>query len=221
MLITPELNEFGNVELLNNFNTLSSGTLVIWQEIDNINSNDFSSELDKTKKHLSLVFHRFLEDQFAHLSISVNNDRLKAFNPFNVEHNATQEKQSETIVIDNSQIKITPYILPHHSKVSQQEWEQYSTEDGYIKSQGFYLYRAKRLLIYGTWWGMHKATDAHKLVRIKIDIPNNQDKYWGIDIKKSHAKPRADIKERLKVIINKSTEIGSRPYTGRGKKNTR
>jgi hypothetical protein len=59
---------------------------------------------------------------------------------------------------------------------------------------------------------MHKATDVHKLVRIKIDIPNNQDKYWGIDIKKSHAKPRADIKERLKVIIRKSTEIGSRTF---------
>jgi hypothetical protein len=109
-------------------------------------------------------------------------------------------------------------VLPHHSKVSSQEWERYATEDGYIKSQGFYLYRANRLLIYGTWWGMHRATDAHKLVRIKIDIPNDQDEYWGIDIKKSHAKPRADIKSRLKAIINKSTELGSRPYTGRGKK---
>jgi len=218
LLITPELDEFKEINLIDNLKQLTNGTLVIWQEIDGINSNDFSSEIDKTKKHLSLVFHHFLEDKFIPLSMSVNSDKLKAFNPFNPNHNATQEKQSETIEIFNSKIKITPFILPHHSKVSQQEWEQYSTEVGYIKSQGFYLYRAKRLLIYGTWWGMHKATDAHKLVRIKIDIPNNQDKYWGIDIKKSHAKPRADIKQRLKVIINKSTEVGSRPYTGRGKK---
>ena len=217
-LITPEIEQFKEIDLMNNFSNLTSGTLVIWQEIDSINSDDFSSEINKTKKHLSLVFHQFLEDKFNNLSISINNDRLKAFNPFNIEHPATQEKPSEVIKIDNSNIKITPYILPHHSKVSQQEWEQYSTGEGYIKSQGFYLYRARRLLIYGTWWGMHKAIDAHKLVRIKIDIPNNQDQYWGIDIKKSHAKPRSDIKNRLKTIIDKSTEIGSRPYTGRGKK---
>ena len=215
-LITPD-SDFINTPLVSEFNNLSNGTLVIWQDVDNCEQNTFPDNIDKTMKHLSLVFHRFLEDNFNSLKISFNNNELKPFNPFNIEHSATQEKPAEIIKIDNSEIKISPYILPHHSKVSQQEWEKYSTEDGYIKSQGFYLYRAKRLLIYGTWWGMHKATDAHKLVRIKIDIPNNQDKYWGIDVKKSHAKPRADIKNRLKVIIGKSTELGSRPYTGRGR----
>lgn len=218
LLITPDSNDFVNTQLMDEFKMLQHGTLVIWQEIDHYESTTFTDSLDKTIRHVSLVFHRFLEDKFKPLTINFNNNRLKPFNPFNIEHSATQEKPKEIIQIDDSKIEISPYILPHHSKVSQQEWDSYSTEDGYIKSQGFYLYRAKRLLIYGTWWGMHKATDAHKLVRIKIDIPNDQDKYWDIDIKKSHAKPRADIKSRLKTIIKKSTEIGSRPYTGRGKK---
>jgi hypothetical protein len=123
---------------------------------------------------LSLVFHRFLESEnrFKKLKILVNNNQLKPFNPFNASHSATNEKPPEKIIFFDSAIMVTPYILPHHSKVSSQEWDEYSTEDGYIKSQGFYLYRANRLLIYGTWWGLHKATDAHKLVRIKIDIPN-------------------------------------------------
>ncbi len=216
LLITPNLSDFESTPLFDEFNNVEFGTLVVWQNIDN-HEGDFSESINKVMSHLSLVFHRFLEDNFNRLKISFNRNDLTPFNPFNITHNATQEKPSEIIRICNSEIEISPYVLPHHSKVSQQEWEKYATEDGYIKSQGFYLYRAKRLLIYGTWWGMHKATDAHKLVRIKIDIPNNQDKYWGIDIKKSHAKPRADIKERLKVIINKATELGSRPYTGRGK----
>jgi hypothetical protein len=216
LLITPDLSDFKNIPLFDEFNNAETGTLVVWQNIDNYEEN-FSDSINKIILHSSLVFHRFLEDSFNRLKISFNGNNLTPFNPFNIAHSATQEKPSEIIRIDNSEIEISPYILPHHSKVSQQEWERYATEDGYIKSQGFYLYRAKRLLIYGTWWRMHKATDVHKLVRIKIDIPNNQDKYWGIDIKKSHAKPRADIKERLKVIIRKSTEIGSRPYQGRGK----
>ena len=220
LLITPDIDEFSDTPLVNTLQDLEHGTLVIWQAIDQLDYDSFSDSMDKVIKHLSLVFHRFLEDKFNRLKITFNNSDLKPFNPFNVEHNATQEKPEEVIHIHNSTITITPFILPHHSKVSQQEWDRYSTEDGYIKSQGFYLYRARRLLIYGTWWGMHKATDAHKLVRIKIDISNDQDEYWGIDIKKSHAKPRADIKNRLRAIIQKTTELGSRPYTGRGKKIT-
>jgi hypothetical protein len=182
LLITPDLSDFKNIPLFDEFNNAETGTLVVWQNIDNYEEN-FSDSINKIILHSSLVFHRFLEDSFNRLKISFNGNNLTPFNPFNIAHSATQEKPSEIIRIDNSEIEISPYILPHHSKVSQQEWERYATEDGYIKSQGFYLYRAKRLLIYGTWWRMHKATDAHKLVRIKIDIPNNQDKYWGIDIK--------------------------------------
>ncbi|SMN17289.1 FIG00715517: hypothetical protein [uncultured Candidatus Thioglobus sp.] len=218
LLITPDINDFNSTPLMEEFNNLEHGTLVVWQRIDQLQKEDFSDNTDKVMKHLSLVFHRFLETSFNRLKITFNNSDLKPFNPFNIEHSATQEKPEEVINIHNSKIIISPFVLPHHSKVSSQEWERYATEDGYIKAQGFYLYRAKRLLIYGTWWGMHRATDAHKLVRIKIDISNDQDEYWGIDIKKSHAKPRADIKSRLKAIINKSTELGSRPYTGRGKK---
>lgn len=218
LLITPDIREFKNIPLADELQKMEHGTLVVWQEIDQLEHESFTDSMDKVVKHLSLVFHRFLESKFDRLKITFNNGNIEPFNPFNVEHGATQEKPKEVIHIHDSEITITPFVLPHHSKVSQQEWERYATEDGYIKSQGFYLYRAKRLLIYGTWWGMHKATDAHKLVRIKIDISNDQDEYWGIDIKKSHAKPRADIKNRLKAIIQKSTELGSRPYTGRGRK---
>jgi hypothetical protein len=64
---------------------------------------------------------------------------------------------------------------------------------------------------------MHKATDAHKLVRIKIDISNDQDKHWGIDIKKSHAKPRSEIKNSLKNILSKYLVKGSKVQQGKGK----
>lgn len=214
------VDNFNNVSLMDDFKKLESGTLVIWQNIDRYGPRNFASEIDKLRKHLSLVFHQFLEgnNRFHKLQISVNGSQLKPFNPFNINHAATNEKPPEHIKIHDTSITITPYVLPHHSKVSSQEWDEYSTDNGYIKSQGFYLYRANRLLIYGTWWGLHKATDAHKLVRIKIDIPNNQDKYWGIDIKKSHAQPRSDIKKDLKRIINEVVKIGSRPFTGRGKK---
>lgn len=221
-LITPEITQFKNYIFYNKLELSISGTLVIWEEIDRYKSEHFTPKIEILRSHLSLVFHRFLEgsDSFNRLTIILNNNPLKPFNPFNANHAATMEKETEIIKIFNHPIKITPFLLPHHSKTSQQEWNTLATNDGYIKSQGFYLYRLNRLLIHGTWWGLHKATDAHKLVRIKIDITNQQDKYWGIDIKKSTAHPIPELKKDLKRIIGQVTKEGARPFTKRGRKIT-
>lgn len=218
LLLTPKQDEYKDFPLFQNLNGSENGTLVIWEELDRVKSSDFSSLIDTLRKHLSLVFHRFLEQAGPkRLKISINHNQLEPFNPFNISNAATQQINEEKLKVFNEYITIQPFILPHHSKTSQQEFERFATEDGYTKSQGFYLYRGNRLLIYGTWWGLHKISDAHKLVRIKIDISNTQDSNWGIDIKKSTAKPIPEIKEDLKRIIRDVTERGSRPFTGRGK----
>lgn len=219
LLLRPDLVIFENNELFAQLKEATSGTLVLWQELDRIQKFNLSDELDKLRKHLSLTFHRFLERSGQKkLNILVNNLSLAPFNPFNTQNNATQELDEEKLRLDDGIVTIQPFILPHHSKTTQQEFDQFATDDGYTKSQGFYLYRGNRLLIYGTWWGLHKMSDAHKLVRIRIDIPNNQDSYWGIDIKKSTAKPVANIRGDLQRIISQVVEKGSRPFTGRGRK---
>lgn len=217
-LITPD--NVSRLPFFTELTTLESGTLVNWDLIDRCDRKNFSSVIDRMRKHLSLVFHRYLEgfDGKRPIKIHVNNNGIKPFNPFNLDHPATQELAQEKIQLYNSTIKVQPYILPHHSKLSQQEYDLYATEEGYIGSQGFYLYRGNRILIYGTWWGLHKTIDAHKLVRIKIDIPNNIDTHWGIDIKKSIARPSEKIRQDLMRIIDQVTEKGSRPFTGRAKK---
>jgi hypothetical protein len=221
MLITPDINIFKENVLFKELLKQTNGTLIIWGNIDRYNKENFTFEIEKMRKHLALVFHRFIEGSIPTKSIKVyvNNKKLDAFNPFNIQHAATQEIPEEVLNFYNSTISITvkPFILPHHSKMSQQEYERYATEEGYTKSQGFYLYRANRLLIHGTWWGLHKITDAYKLVRIRIDISNDQDKLWCIDIKKSTAVPPSDIKVDLNRIISQVTERGTRPFTGRGR----
>jgi Histidine kinase-, DNA gyrase B-, and HSP90-like ATPase len=218
LLITPT--DVQTLPLYEELSSRVSGTLITWELLDRLDSKAHAYTLDKLRNHLSLVFHRYIEgvDRNKGLKIIVNNNIVLPFNPFNVTNNFTQELPLEKVWLHGSLIKIQPYILPHHSKLSQQEYNLYATEEGYIKSQGFYLYRRNRILIYGTWWGLHKALDAHKLVRIKIDIENDIDSLWGIDIKKSIARPCDDIRNDLKRIIALTTQRGSRPFTGRGKK---
>lgn len=218
LLITPE--NYSDYPLYKDFENQESGTLVVWEEIDKIATTDFPEMIEKLRKHLSLVFHKFLEGQspLKKLNITVNNNLIKPFNPFNISHPATQQIGSEKINIHGASVNIQPFILPHHSKISQQEYELYATEEGYVKSQGFYLYRQNRIIIYGTWWGLHRAIDAHKLIRVKIEIPNSMDLQWGIDIKKSTAKPADNIKADLRRIILQVIDKGSRPFSARGKK---
>lgn len=220
LLKMPVLEEIDKNPLLEELLINDKGTLIIWEEIDRYEKEAFSEIIEKLRNHLALVFHRFLEGAVLgnKITIIINNSELVAFNPFNINNPATQEMAIEKIKQFNHYITVQPFILPHHSKVSQQEYERYATEEGYTKSQGFYLYRENRLLIYGTWWGLHRIKDAHKLVRIKIEINNDQDSVWSIDIKKSAANPSQEIKRDLKRIINQITERGSRPFTGRGKK---
>ncbi|WCM62196.1 ATP-binding protein [Paenibacillus polymyxa] len=220
ILLAPSLTQLNSLPMLKKLKNQDSGTLIVWQGIDSVSKAELSSVITNLRRHLSLVFHQFLEGgpKQKAINIQINNNPLVPFNPFNINHPATQQLTNEKLKIGKSTITVQPYILPHHSKLSQQEYEEYATDEGYTRSQGFYLYRSRRLLIYGTWWGLHRANDAHKLVRIKIDITNDQDKHWGIDIKKSTASPIPEIKNDLKRIIRQVTEKGSRPYTGRGKK---
>ena len=136
-----------------------NGTLVLWEETDRIVDNSVSDanedvvyeKIENLQKHLELVFHRYLKGKDK-INIFINGEQLKAFDPFFSHHRATQELTEETITINDEKIKITSYILPHYSKVSAQDYEYYAGGGGYLKNQGFYVYRNRRLLISGTWF---------------------------------------------------------------------
>lgn len=214
-LIKVSESQLKNYNFFDDLMLSDCGTIVTWEIIDRYPKESFSEILFKLRAHLGLVFHKFIERK--QIKIFINEGEVTPFNPFNPENFATQQGQIEKIRFQNDDIFIQPFILPHHSKLTQEEYDRYSTEEGYIKSQGFYLYRADRLLVHGTWWGLLKTSDAYKLTRIKIDIPNTQDSYWGIDVKKSMANPHRELKKDLKRIVDSNVIKSSRIYSGRGK----
>ncbi|MGE7983342.1 ATP-binding protein [Solibacillus sp. NPDC093137] len=219
-LITPTEANIKKFPLYKELLEQKSGTLVIWQSIDTVNKDHITETIYSLREHLSLVFHRFLEGEILRkrLNISVNGKPLLPFNPFNEKNSNTQWITEQKIKIEKHTIIVQPYILPHYSKLSNGEYEKYATEEGYTKTQGFYLYREGRLLIHGTWWGLTKMADEHRLVRIKVDIKNEQDYLWNIDVKKSTASPDKRIKEELRLILNQVLQRGKRVYTGRKEK---
>ena len=222
ILDEEEINEFPQVEELKKY---ESGTLVIWQKLDRLKAGEINFELslgrkiDRVRNHLSLVYHRYLmgESGIRKLKLFINGEKVKAIDPF-LTNKSVQAMDDETLIIQGHKILVRPYILPHISKLTSDEIKMLGGKDGLRKQQGFYVYRNKRLLVWGTWFRMMRQGDLSKLARIRVDIPNTLDDLWTLDIKKSSALPPAEVRKNLEIIINQIAERSKRTWTFRGKK---
>lgn len=221
-LLPEEINSIPKVESLKNF---SSGTLVVWQEIDRMLQGDditlkLPEKMNAVINHLSLVFHRYLagEEGIKKFSITVNNLRVEPSDPF-LTRKFTQALDDETIKIpDMPPIKIRPYILPYPSKLSKTDRELLGITADMQKNQGFYIYRNKRLIVWGTWFRRAKKELLSQLARIQIDIPPAFDSLWVLDIKKSVAVPPTLVSQNLDKLIENLAGKSKRTWEYRGKK---
>ncbi|MDX2111038.1 MAG: ATP-binding protein [Verrucomicrobiota bacterium] len=204
-----------------------SGTLVLWENLDRVvqeGSDDaiahFIKRVDEARSHLELVFHRFLTGEPGHRKIQMflNERPLESFDPFHSSHPATDMGPLERIKVGAYEVTVQTFTLPHHKKVTPDEWERNAGPSGYVKNQGFYVYRQKRLIIHGTWFGLARQTELTKLARVRIDMPNGLDAAWRIDVKKASAQPPYQVKERLRRIIETLGANSKRVFTGKGHK---
>ncbi len=224
-LIVLENSEINVIPGFDKLQAYSSGTLVVWQKLDRLKVGEINFEqvlgrkIDAVREHLSLVFHRYLkgEKDIAKLRISINGESITAADPF-LESKSVQAMDDETLIVRGQKITIRPYILPHISKMTASEIKKLGGKEGLRRQQGFYVYRNKRLLIWGTWFHMMRQGDMSKLARVRVDIPNTLDDLWTLDIKKSSAIPPTEVRKNLEIIIEKIADRSKRTWTFRGKK---
>lgn len=205
-----EINALPQINVLKNSN---HGTLVIWQNFDIVykRSNGLvqetlSEDMEETEKHISLVFHRYLNRPFNPLRIYINNDRVKGLDPFLESHDKTDSQKPSPINCEGETIIIQQFILPHMNDLSDEDIEKLGGNEFLQNGQGFYIYRNDRLIIYGTWFRLAPTSmnsELYKYGRIKVDIPNTLDDLWDIDIKKQNATiPRSILGSLKKAVAN-------------------
>ena len=205
---------------------VADGTLVVWEKLDRLVGADGGTDrqnlvrqLDETATHLEFVFHRFLsgrEGGAGRVQMFLNGRALRPFDPFHSHHPATQHHPEERFQLDGRDIRIRPVTLPHHDKASEADWKRYAGSEGYVKNQGFYLYRNRRLIVHGTWFRLARQLELTRLSRVRIDIPNSLDAEWKIDVRKAWAQPPPPVRERLLRIIDRIGIPSRRTYTARG-----
>jgi len=204
-----------------------SGTIILWEDIDSLRGVGKEIEADQAlkisdgKSHLSLVFHRYIEDKS--IDIEFNHDALKPLNPFLEGKAKTHQTPVQHFPLPPStdgstveSIAVTGYTLPPLNSISLEDQEVAELGDGLAQSQGFYIYRNKRLISYGGWFGLKKYQALTDLARVKIDVPNSLDEEWATDVKKTKMMPPPSIKRVMKIYLQKLVAPSRDRYKGSG-----
>jgi len=201
-----------------------TGTVVIWENLDLFATGwptlaeAFTHKIEPLRDHLSLVFHRYLSGEAGSLQIHFNGNAIQPVDPFLTNHKYTQTLQSDTFLIENTNVTVQPYILPHFSYMDKQTLNQLSGESGIRRNQGFYLYRNKRLISYGTWFNLIRQDESSKLARVQVDFTNELDSLWLLDVKKSQVIPPKAVRQNLNTVIKRIANTSTKVLVIRGKR---
>ncbi len=203
---------------------LSHGTLVRWDKLDlfvgDAATDDerarqlFHDRLRAIEEHVAMVFHRFMAPPNP-ISIWINGQPIKPWDPFLADEPATQRLSSETL---HPQVTVIPYVLPHHSRLPAETHRVAGGPEGWNAHQGFYVYRNRRLLVAGDWLGLGFVKEEHyKLARIQVDLPNSLDDEWELDVRKSQARPPLRHRDTLRRIARAVRQRAVDVYRHRGR----
>jgi len=160
-----------------------------------------------------MVFHRYIEEG---LNIFLRDRKIVAWDPFLIGCDGLQARPEA--FLEDGKVGIKGFVLPHRSKLSAKEYNYgKGPKDSWTAHQGFYIYRNRRLLVAGDWLGLFRQEVHYDLCRIKLDLPNNMDNEWQIDIKKSIARLPTKIREQVIAVAKDVRAHAVEVYRHKGK----
>ncbi len=198
--------------------TDGSGTVVIWRKLDRVLPEKrpdggwarrrLEALAGKTVEHLGIVFHRYLEGlQGRDLVVTVNGEKVQPWNPFapgEPFRTALPLQRFEVAVGDVSgTVSLQRYVLPARDQFSSAEqFENLSGPLNWNRQQGFYIYRADRLVQWGGWNGIRGIDEHTKLARAALDFNTDLDSVFNINVAKMRVAIPPQIRQMLERPIN-------------------
>ncbi len=219
------------LSLAGHLRDLDHGTMVLWEKLDRLVGDaaaadstarsHFLLNVKAVEDHIRMTFHRLMTGP-GRVAIWFNQNKVTPWDPFLVSEEATQALPAEALGSPGTPVVVEPYVLPHHSRLSEETRKAAAGPKGWNAHQGFYVYRNHRLLIAGDWLDLgFRQKEHYKLARILVDLPNSMDQDWSIDVRKSKARPPARLRADLLRIAKVTRERAVAVYRHRGKALTR
>lgn len=215
----------------------TTGTVVIWEQLDRILGykkpegemarKQLITMCRELEEHLSMVFHRFLagEVRGRRLAIYINDNKIIPWDPFARGEASTSKLDSVSLRVEGekgkSDVVIEPYVLPTQAKFSSQEaFNRASGPNKWNRQQGFYIYRADRMIQSGGWSNLRTLDEHIKLARVALHFSPKLDDEFRINVPKMRvALPsvlRDDILKALAPTIklaNVAYRTGEKAFT--------
>ncbi|MFI9269884.1 ATP-binding protein [Kitasatospora sp. NPDC052896] len=205
------------------------GTVVLWEDLDRLlqYSDPFGKWAQKQMyqcaqeidEHLALVFHRFLAGEVPEhtLEITVNDTRVEPWDPFcRAEPNtvALPEEHLEVNSRDgNGIVRLRPFILPAQQQFSSQPaWKKASGPKNWNRQQGFYVYRADRIIQFAGWHRLRGSDEHTKLARVSLEFHRELDGAFGVEVSKASVTLPRGLRDELAQLVPHWTQLADRVY---------
>jgi hypothetical protein len=191
------------------------GTVVLWESLERVLKYRYmwgesartgllklAEQLDG---HLGMVFHRFLSGE-AHrrrrLVITINGTEVEPWDPFARDEAATEAFTPQEFTLSTPDgtgiVRYQPYVLPPRERFSSpRAFERTSGPEKWNRQQGFYIYRADRMIQSGGWSRMRTPDEHTKLARAALDFFPDLDAAFEVNVAKFTVKLPPELKEVL------------------------
>jgi hypothetical protein len=206
-----------------------TGTVVVWQNLDRVlpasgaqggwAKRRFEVLVEKTKRHLAMVFHRFLtgENGAPRISISVNGDKVRAWDPFVRHEPGTQQLSTHQFELESASgvgaVELRRYILPGKRTFSSLDaFENAAGPLNWNRQQGLYVYRENRLVQWGSWGGTRGIDEHTKLARASLEFTSSLDEVFNINVAKMRVSVPAQLKQMLERPVSELCILADRVY---------
>ena len=205
------------------------GTVVVWRRLDRLlgYSHPYGESSRRrllemcrdVENHLAMVFHKYLTGEAGRrkIRILVNDNPIDPWDPFCRNEGRTIARPSKTLILDDEggrgEVLVEPFILPPMDGFSSREAaERASGPAKWNQQQGFYIYRAGRLIQSGGW-SFTRAVDEHlKLARVAISFNPTLDEAFKINVAKMRVLLPSSLKEQISDFLAPTIRLARETY---------
>lgn len=214
----------------------TTGTVVIWERLDRVLGYKYPDGESARKQlntmtremedHAAMVFHRFLagEVRGKRFAIYVNENKVEPWDPFVRKEEHSKRLEAKVFRLDGAKGKgdvvVEPFVLPPEALFSSKEAHtRASGPRKWNAQQGFYIYRADRMIQSGGWCGL-RATDEHrKLSRIAISFNPKLDEEFKINVQKMRVSLPTAIRDEVEKWVKPAVKMAEDIYRSGKPKN--
>jgi hypothetical protein len=209
-----------------------TGTVVLWESLERVlkykvawgesSKNALYKLAEQLDQHLGMVFHRFISGEARRrkkVTITVNGTAVEPWDPYAREEKATEVFPSKEFELHTDEgkgaVRYQPYVLPPKEKFSSlRAFERMSGPEKWNRQQGFYIYRADRMIQSGGWSRMRTADEHTKLARAAIDFYPDLDSAFEVNIAKFRVTLPPELKEQLEEPVERLVKRAKSVYSG-------